>query len=85
MFAVKSFKGLLALSSTSEVFQEQFSFSSYCVPKLCTCCPFSSISHTTNYILKIDCFIVLVLLDAGAFSGLIPCPNEAPDLPIHCT
>lgn len=33
MFATKSAKGLLALSSTSEVFQEQFSFSSY-VPKL---------------------------------------------------
>lgn len=34
MFATKSAKGLLALSSTSEVFQEQFSFSSYHVPKL---------------------------------------------------
>lgn len=62
MFATKSVKGLLALSSTTEAFQEQFSFSSDLVPKLCTCGPYFSTSHTATVFKKLTPLLYSTLL-----------------------
>lgn len=84
MLATKSVKGLSALSSATEAFQQQFSFSSNLVPKLYRRCPYSSISHITTACKKWTPLLYSrVPLDTRAFSRLIPCTSEAPDLPVH--